>query len=95
MITLMVHTMSSKADINGNRYHIARITSAKTKNAILVSTYGEGNIIHKLRSFGFEWEDLYETNETIGKRRLNHLAQTANCYEHELTMEMLENLEII
>jgi len=67
----IIHTVSSAQDVNGNRYHFARITNpAKGRNAfITLHTEGESNGRGiALALAGGDCEAVYTTCETVGKR---------------------------
>ena len=48
MIRLIVETVSSLADINGNRYHFATVTSTKTGKYLNLDSVGGDSNAHYL-----------------------------------------------
>lgn len=72
MIRFLIHTVSSRADVYGNRYHVATVTSTKSGRSFLVQNVGgEGNIPGLLREYGFEWNELNSTREELPIRQWN------------------------
>ena len=82
MIKILLHTISSRADTCGNRYHKTRITNARNGKSILVYANGESNISHFMREMGYEWEEIYSTREECGYRQLK--AMKEDCYEWDM-----------
>jgi hypothetical protein len=102
MIRFLIHTTSSKTDIYGNRYHFATITSTKTGKFIPVMHLdGPDNAAGQVRNvLNTDWSEIHATRETQSIRQFNALkkfneAQPGVVYEHDITADMLKNLEEI
>lgn len=97
-IRFLVHTVSSKTDINGNRYHYAVITSTETGRTLCVKNLGgDSNGRHLVRRALDTWEGIHneETSLPIREWQRRHKSQKENgaLYEHEITPEMILALE--
>ena len=97
MIKYIIHTDTSATDINGNRYHFARVTSTRTgKSLVIDSVGGDSNapaLVH--RALNLDWSELHYTNSTHRKRdwqRMRNFATRGNLYEHDVTAKMLRAL---
>ena len=102
-IRFLVHTVSSRVDVNGNCYHYAIITSAASGRTLTVKNLGgEDNAQGLVRRCFDSWEDagLHRTHEErVPIRQFNarHKAQKEEggaLYEHEITPEMIRALEV-
>ena len=97
MIRFIVETISSKTDLNGNRYHIATVTSTKTgKYLYLDSVGGDSNapgLIKRLADL--DWEELHSSNCSEPIRRYQEIRKyrKTGIYEHQVTTKMLKSLE--
>lgn len=79
MKKVLLHTISSRTDRNGNRYHKTRITNAKNGESILVYANSESNVQACIREMGYEWGEIYSTRSDCGYRELQ--AMKEDCYE--------------
>lgn len=59
MIKIIIETLKSKLDINGNSYYAVRITKTSDACVMNVITSGDGEITALLRKNGFELADMY------------------------------------
>lgn len=95
MIRFIVENISSKADINGNRHHLTRVTSTKTGCYLFSESGGQDNIGFFIRKNGIEWDEMYTVNRELPIRQWNKLNKDCRQYwEHELKPENILNLEI-
>ncbi len=97
-IRFLVHTVSSKTDVNGNRYHYAVITSTATGRALAVRNLGgDSNGVSLVRQALDTWEGIHRSEATLPIREFNarHKSQseTGAIFAHEVTSEMILALE--
>jgi hypothetical protein len=97
MIRFIVKTVSSRTDVNGNRYHFATITSTKTGKYINLDSVGGDSNAHGLvrKLLDTDWEEIYSTNQSEMVRdwqRMNKWHKDG-LYEHQVTAVMLRKLE--
>ena len=99
MIRFIVETVSSKTDINGNRYHFATVTSTKTgKTLNLASVGGDSNAVRLVKSkLDLDWSEIHSTNQTEMIRDWNRMNsfdyRKEALYEHQVDATMLKRLE--
>lgn len=87
MIKLIVETVTSERDLNGNCYHAAIFVSTRTGERMTVRDIGgESNARGAAREAGLEWDELYCTQAVIPKRQWQH---TVKGYGPYLTGEQL------
>ena len=95
MIRFIIHTVSSKIDVYGNRYHLTQFTSTATGKSLQVEMGGEDNANFALRRLlELGWEDFHSSHADLPIREFNRLAKNNDHYEHRLTAEMLTALEV-
>ena len=97
MIRFIIETRTSNTDTNGNRYHYAIVTSAKTKKTLhLDSVGGDQNAVHTVKDkLGLDWNEVYAVNSSYPIREWQRLNKyhPKGWYEHEVTADMLTALE--
>ena len=99
MIRFIVKTVSSRTDVNGNRYHFCIITTTQDRQrSLIVKDIGESNGKGMLRSAGLDWEEIYSVEYTLPIREFNrrkkmHENGESAYWEHEVTAEMILDLE--
>ena len=97
MIRFIIETVSSATDVNGNRYHIATVTSTKTGRYLYLDSVGGPSNAHGLikGTLELDWEEIHSSNHTETIRRFNEIKKYRKkaIYEHEVTLKMLKALE--
>jgi len=97
-IRFVLETHTRSRDINGTRYHFGIITSTRSGRTIRVGNLGgNSNLQHDLRNCGIDWHEMHCNQSDHPIRRWNELFRCHDkagaIYEHELTKEMLLELE--
>lgn len=98
MIRFIIETVSSRRDINGNRYHYATITSTATEKRLKVRDIGgpsnaRGMVMNANPAYCGE---LYSVEREIPIRefdRARRFHETGAFMEHEVTATMICDLE--
>jgi len=77
MIKLLVHTITSKRDMNGNCYHSATFTSTVSGSSFnMPDTGGENNATHFARKAGLNWDEISSTQATLPIRQYNAIVKS-------------------
>ena len=93
MIELLVHTVTRKTDVNGNRYYFCRFTFTATGETIMVDGMGgtdgnglPGRLFDAVGDTDSHWEKMYATNETRPIQDWNRMVEISGnekLYEHQ------------
>lgn len=97
-IRFLVHTVSSKPDGNGNRYHWCSITSTLTGRTLNVRDIGETNGPLLVSQFLREvmpscWDAMHCTSATTGYRQWGQSVPSSAVYENHVTADTIRALE--
>lgn len=78
---IIAEVFSSKLDINGTRYHVAKIQNRDTGKQILIHLDGPSNLENALPKLFGDWENSkkhsYFTEKTLPIREFNRLSKPA------------------
>jgi len=74
-IKALVHTVSSKSDTFGNRYHFCTVTRTKDGKSVSFEAGGERNGEGKAMKAVGDWGNIVCTNEEVGYREWSRLAK--------------------
>jgi hypothetical protein len=79
MIKLIVDSVHSNRDINGNVYWFSTITPTRDKSqSITVLIPDRSNTIFAAREAGLEWKEIYSTESSLPIRQWNERARLAD-----------------
>ena len=94
MIRYIIHVISSKPDIYGNRWHYARVTSTKTGKELTFRTEAPSNArAHVNATVPVSHSETYYIESELAKRYWNEAVKGVELYEHHITADMLRALE--
>lgn len=89
---IIVETVSSQIDTNGNRYHYARFYNPEMgrQHSVVIEIGGPSNGLHIAHKMTGDWESTLEFTQTIPKREF--MAAFKNVKLHEATPEAIKAL---
>ena len=95
MKQFIIETITSKRDINGNCYHFAIITSTLTGRQLMTQVNGDSNATAMVkRLLDLDWSDIHYSGHVLPIREWGHRRKNVDLYEHNVTAEMLNELNV-
>lgn len=89
-IKALIHTVSSKADLYGNRYHFATVIDTKTGKELTFQTGTERNIIFEVKKMlGDEWGTIKETHADLTIREFNKIVKNMSYQNDDAIKNLL------
>lgn len=92
-IRVIIETLSTLTDRNGNRYHAARVTSLEGKSLMVSHVGGDRNIPIMFSRMGLGHSEIHETQTTLGYRKLVAVSK-GQPMEHQLKGAMWHMLPL-
>jgi len=93
-----VKTVSTRADINGNRYHLTQVTDLKTGKTLYVEADGQQSVANRLRKIlGVSFQELLVDNTSGGSiKEHRRLVKTTPgvVFENNLTEDAILRLGV-
>ena len=95
MIKYIVEIYTSKRDVNGNRYHTARIISTESSNVLVVRGLGcASDAVRECCKSGVHHTEIYQSfHDNVSKREVLKMGEWAKApWPHDVTAKMLLDL---